>query len=59
MRTYLIPIAAVATALVVFLGLVEPPHVLKKASDIAASVHPGELKKETGLPVGDTKNARR
>jgi hypothetical protein len=39
MRTYLIPIAVLVTALVVFFGLVEPPRVLKKASDIAASVH--------------------
>jgi hypothetical protein len=59
MRTYLIPFAVAATALVVFLGLVQPPRVLKEASDIAASVHPGELKKESSLPVGDTENARR
>ena len=28
MRTYLIPLAILATALVVFVGLVEPPLVL-------------------------------
>ena len=59
MRTYLVAIAVVATALVVFVGLVQPPRALKEASDIAASVHPRELKKETSLAVGDTENARR
>lgn len=59
MRAYLIAIAVAATALAVFVGLVQPPRVLKEASDIAASVHPRELKKETSLPVGDTENARR
>ena len=59
MGTYLIPIVVLATALVVFVGLVQPPRALKEASDIAASVHPRELKKETSLAVGDTENARR
>jgi hypothetical protein len=59
MRTYLIPIAVLVTALVVFVGLVQPPPVLKEATDIAASVHAGDLKKETGFAVGDPENARR
>jgi hypothetical protein len=33
MRMYLIPIAVLATALFVFVGLVQPPLAIKQASD--------------------------
>ena len=59
MRPYLVAIAVVATALVVFVGLVQPPRVLKEASDMAASVHARELKKEMSSLISDTENARR
>ena len=45
MRTYLVAIAVLATALAVFLGLVQPPLVLQETSDTAASVNARESDK--------------
>jgi hypothetical protein len=59
MRAHLVAIAVLATALAVCLGLVQPPVVLKEASEIVASVKVRDLKKEMSLLVGGTENARR
>jgi hypothetical protein len=59
MRAYLVAIAVLAAALLVFLGLVQPPLVLKEASDTAASVNARDQKKEMRVLVGDTENTRR
>jgi hypothetical protein len=58
MRTYLIPIAVLATALVAFVGLVQPPPVLKQASDTAGSVNASDVTKEMSLLVGDANRRR-
>ena len=59
MRTYLIPIAVLATALVAFVGLVQPPLVLKQEIDTAASVNARDLKKAMSLLAGDPEHTRR
>jgi hypothetical protein len=59
MRPYLIPIAVLAAALVVFVGLVQPPPVLKHTSDTTASQNVRDLKKDMSLLTGDPGNARR